>query len=128
MEKLGDAVAKADAEGEVQQILSGALDEYRRLYSQIDRIVSSYITEQDTSFATKEEAQEAIDGLLTVMPKKIATLQDIEDETERELEQKRIIAALEQALKTAKSFRMNKASKAIQAELEKVNPTEKSSD
>jgi hypothetical protein len=128
MEKLGDALAKAETEGEVQQILSGALDEYRRLYSQIDRIVSSYISEQDTSFATKEEAQEAIDGLLTVMPKKIATLHDIEDETERELEKSRIIAALEQALDTAKSFRMNKASKAIEVELEKVKPTEENSE
>jgi hypothetical protein len=124
MEKLGDALSNADPEGEVQKILTGALDEYRRLYSQIDRIVSSYITEQETSFSTKEEAQEAIDGLLSVMPKKIESLDDIEDETERGLEQDRIVAALEQALATAKSFRMNKASEAIRIELEKVSPQE----
>jgi len=122
MEKLGDALAKAETEGEVQQILSGALDEYRKIYSQIDRIVSSYVSEQETSFTSKDEAQEAIDGLLSVMPKKIEALQGIEDETERELEQGRIIAALEQALDTAQSFKLNKASKAIQVELEKLIP------
>lgn len=127
MEKLGIALEHADPEGEVQQILSRALDEYRRLYSQIDRIVTSYDSEQDASFASKEEAQEAIDGLLSVMPKKIKALQSIENETERDLEEKQIITALEQALETTKAFRMKDASKAIQTELEKLRPQEKSS-
>ena len=35
-----------------------------------------------------------------------------------------IIEALEQALETTKAFRMNKASKAIEAELERVKPQE----
>jgi tetratricopeptide (TPR) repeat protein len=124
MEKLGDALEGADPEGEVRQILSGALDEYRRLYSQIDRIVVSYDTEHIKSFASKEEAQDAIEGLLSVMPKKIDALDQIEDSTEKDLERKRIIEALEQALETTKAFKMNKASKAIKAELEKVRPQE----
>ena len=124
MEKLGIALEQADPEGEVKRILSGALDEYRRVYSQIDRIVTSYVSEQDTSFTSKEEAQEAIDGLLSVMPKKIEALQTIEDETERDLEEKRIATALEQALETANMFKMKAESKAIQTEFEKIRPQE----
>ncbi len=124
MEKLQAALEKSDPEGEVRKILSGALDEYKRLYSQIDRIVTSYETELEKSFSSKEEAQEAIDGLLAIVPKKIEALNDIADETERDLEQKRIIAALEQALNTAKSFKMNKSAETIQKELEKVQPSE----
>ena len=124
MEKLGDALEGADPEGEVRQILSGALDEYRRLYSQIDRIVVSSDTEHIKSFASKEEAKEAIDGVLSVMSKKIDALDEIENPTERDLERKRIIEALEQALETTKAFKMNKASKAIQAELERIQPQE----
>ena len=124
MEKLGAALEKADPEGEVKQILSGALDEYKRLYGQIDRIIGSYESEPETSFTSKEEAQEAIDGLLSVMPKKIAALDEITDNTERDLEENRIVAALEQALTTAQSFKMNKESQAIQSELEKIKPPE----
>ena len=128
MEKLGIALEQADPEGEVRQILSSALDDYRKVYSQIDRIVTSYVSEQDTSFTSKEEAQDAIDGLLSVMPKKIEGLQAIEDETERELEKKRIIAALEQALETANTFKLKTASKALQNEFEKVQPQEEPSE
>ncbi|MFX1605861.1 MAG: hypothetical protein ACFFDD_08125 [Promethearchaeota archaeon] len=124
MEKLGDALEGADPEGEVRQILSGALDEYRRLYGQIDRIVGSSDTDHIKSFSSKEEAQEAIDGILSVMPKKIDALEDIEDQTEKELERKRIIAALEQALEITNMYKLSKASKSIQAELERVLPPE----
>ena len=120
MEKISAALDAAESEGEVEQILSGALDEYRRLYGQIDRIVASYDTEQETSFASKDEAQEAIDGLLNVMPKKIQLLKGMSDETEARLEKDRIIAALEQALETAKSFKLNKAIKELEELLETV--------
>ncbi len=126
MEKLEIAIEQADPEGEVQQILSGALSEYKRLYSQIDRIVTSYDSEHDASFASKDEAQDAIDGLLNVMPKKIESLKGIENETERDLEEKSIIAALEQALETAKAFKLKDATKVIQAELDKIVPPDKS--
>ena len=124
MEKLGDALAKADQEGEVNKILSSALDEYRRVYSQIDRIVTSYDSEQETSLTTKEEAQEAIEGLLSVIPKKIDALKDIEDLTEREMEEKRIVSALNQALETTRTFKMSKELKLIESELEKLQPKE----
>ncbi|MFW9809657.1 MAG: hypothetical protein ACFFE6_09780 [Candidatus Thorarchaeota archaeon] len=126
MEKLSSALDSAEPEGEVRQILSSALEEYKRLYSQIDRIVSSYDAEQDTTFTSRDEATEAIESLLAVIPKKIATLQDIENETERELELQRIISALEQAMETANSFKMNKLTKSIQTELDKVRPSEDS--
>jgi hypothetical protein len=128
MAKLNTALEDAEPEGEVRQILSGALDEYKRIYGQIDRILTSYDIEQEMSFSTKEAAQEAIDGLLNVMPKKIEALKDIEDETERELEEKRIIAALEQALETAMAFKISKAAKSIETELEKVRPQEEAED
>ncbi|MFX1482075.1 MAG: hypothetical protein ACFFCP_02695 [Promethearchaeota archaeon] len=124
MEKLSAALEKADDEGEVHKILSDAYNEYRRLYGQIDRIVSSYENEQDTSFTSKEEASDAIEDLLAVIPKKIAALQEIADDTEKILEKERIISALEQALETANLFKQNKLSKLLQSELEKVKPVE----
>lgn len=124
MEKLSTALEKAEPEGEVRQILSTALEEYRRIYGQIDRIVSSYVAEQDTTFATREEATSALESLLVVIPKKIASLQKIANDKEKNLEEQRIISALEQALATAKSFKMNKMEKAIQAELEQFKTEE----
>ncbi len=125
IEKLESALEHADSEGEVKQILTRALDEYRRLYGQIDRIVTSYDSEQDTSFTSKEEAQEAIEGLLSVLPKKIEALHTIVNETERTLETSQILAALEQALVAADEFKLKDAQKAIQKEIEKINPEEK---
>jgi hypothetical protein len=124
MKKLSDALEAADPEGEVRQILSGAYEEYRRLYSQIDRIVSSYDTEQDTSFANREEAKTALESLLTIMPRKIEDLSTIDDDAERELEKQRIISALQQAIASAKSFKLNKIGKQLREELEKVQPAE----
>jgi len=119
IEKLTNAFEKADSEGEVRKILSGALEEYKRLYGQIDRILVSYQNEPDQTFTSKEEAREAIEGLLKVIPKKIASLKDIDDDTERKLEEKRIIEALEQALGTAESYKLNDAVKSIKVELDK---------
>ncbi|MGY5863518.1 MAG: hypothetical protein RTV41_02880 [Candidatus Thorarchaeota archaeon] len=124
MKKLSTALEQADSEGEVQNILSEAYEEYRRLYSQIDRIVSSYETEQDTAFVNREEAKDALESFLAIMPKKIDEISDIADKTERELETQRIISALEQAVATAKSFKMNKIGKQLVAELEKVQPSQ----
>jgi len=120
MEKLSAALEKAEPEGEVRQIISNAYENYQRIYGQIDRIVSSYVAEQDSTFATREEATTALESMLAVIPKKIEDLQDIGDETEKNLEKQRIISALEQALDTAKLFKTNKLRKSIQAELEKV--------
>ena len=124
MKKLSTALEQADSEGEVQNILSEAYEEYRRLYSQIDLIVSSYETEQDTAFVNREEAKDALESFLAIMPKKIDEISDIADKTERELETQRIISALEQAVATAKSFKMNKIGKQLVAELEKVQPSQ----
>ncbi|MFW9962723.1 MAG: hypothetical protein ACFFCX_04135 [Candidatus Sifarchaeia archaeon] len=128
IEKLETALNQSDPEGEVSKILSGALDEYRKLYGQIYRIVSSYDLEQETAFTSKDEAQEAIEGLLSVIPKKIDALNEIENETERSMEKNRIIAALEQALETAKSFKLNKAADTIEKELQKVQPQDETSE
>ncbi|MFW9794728.1 MAG: hypothetical protein ACFFEE_10525 [Candidatus Thorarchaeota archaeon] len=124
MEKLSAALIEAEPEGEVRQILSSSYEEYERLYGQIDRIMTSFETEQDTSFASREEAESAIEGLLSVIPKKIEALREIEDETERNLEEDRITSALEQALTTAKSFKLNKISDLIQTEIEKIKPAD----
>jgi tetratricopeptide (TPR) repeat protein len=124
MEKLSAALEKAEPEGEVRQIISTAYEEYQSLYGQIDRIVSSYDAEQDSTFATREEAASALESLLVVVPRKIAALKDMANDKEKSLEEKTIISALEQALSTAKTFKLNKMSKTIQAELEKVKTVE----
>ena len=46
------------------------------------------------------------------------------NDKEKNLEEQRIISALEQALATAKSFKMNKMKKAIEAEMEQFNAVE----
>jgi chromosome segregation ATPase len=124
MKKLSEALDQAEPEGEVRQILSAAYEEYRRLYSQIDRIVSSYETEHDTAFSNREEAKAALESLLAVMPRKIDELATIKDKAEKGLEEERIISALEQAIATAKSFKLNKEEKQIREELEKVKPVQ----
>jgi hypothetical protein len=124
MKKLSDALEQSDSEGEVRQILSGAYEEYKRLYSQIDRIVSSYDTEQDTSFTNRDEAKSALESLLAVIPRKIEALPTITDKAEKELEKQRIVSALEQAIESANNFKLNKLGKQLQEELEKVKPPE----
>ena len=54
--------------------------------------------------------------------RKIEDLPAITDTAEKELEEQRIISALEQAIESATNFKLNKIGKQLKEELEKVKP------
>ena len=117
IDRISEALNEANPESDVQSILSDALAEYTKLYEQIDWILTSSLTEQKEVFNNKEEAQETIGSLLVVIPKRREALATISDSSEREKERTRLIAALHEALETAKSFKLSKEVKSIEEEL-----------
>ncbi|MDH4214909.1 MAG: hypothetical protein OEV85_13415 [Candidatus Thorarchaeota archaeon] len=119
--KISTALEESEKEGEVNHILSSALQEYTKIYGQIGRIISSYESGRDEIFTNKDEASEAIDGLLTVLPKKREELKHIANEQERTKEIERIRSALVQALDAAKNFKLTKTIQAIEAELVSID-------
>ncbi len=116
MERISSALEDADPEGEVKTILANALAENKKIFEQIDRIVSSG-EETEEIIENREETKETIESLLIVIPKKREALEAITDPDEREEERLRLESALNQALETATSFKITKAIKAIKAEL-----------
>ncbi|MHA1614779.1 MAG: hypothetical protein ACTSYJ_08015, partial [Candidatus Thorarchaeota archaeon] len=120
MERISSALEDADPEGEVTTILANALAEYKKLFEQIDRIVSSgEETEEITE--NRDETEETIDSLLAIIPKKRETLGAITDPEEHEKERLSLISVLQQALETARSFKFSKSVKAIEKEISLLN-------
>jgi tetratricopeptide (TPR) repeat protein len=115
--KITAALEATEKEGEVHQILAEALSEYNKIYTQIGRIISSYETEQEQIFSNRDDASEAIEQLLSVMPKKREELKTISNKHEREKETKLVKAALNQALDVARNFKLTKSIQAIEDEL-----------
>jgi hypothetical protein len=121
---ISTALEEAEKEGEVHQILSSALEEYKKIYGQIGRIISSYESGHDIIFSNRDEASEAIDDLLSVLPKKREALQNISNESERAKESQRIRSALAQALDAAKNFKLTKTIPAIEDEISALESIE----
>jgi hypothetical protein len=117
MKRISDALADAEQEGEVRTILSNALNDYKKLFEQIDWIISSSETEDKKIFTNRDEADETIDSLLVIIPKKREALGTITESEAYEKERIRLTDALLQALETAKRFKINKAIKAIEEEI-----------
>jgi hypothetical protein len=115
--RISGALAEADKEGDVQQILSSALDEYTKIFEQIGRIISSYESGHTGIFTNRDEASEAIDDLLSVLPKRREELKNLSDKQEQTKETQQIRAMLIQALDTAKNFKLTKSIQTIEAEL-----------
>ncbi|MGY5873779.1 MAG: hypothetical protein RTV72_16140 [Candidatus Thorarchaeota archaeon] len=122
MERITTALEAAEPEGEVRIILSNALDEYQKLFEQIDWIISSSENETEEIFTNRDEATETIESLLVIIPKKREALGAITDPDEHEKECLRLISALQQALETANSFKLSKLIKAIDEELALLEP------
>ena len=122
MDKLEDALEESEEDSEVHKVLSGALEEYRRIHSQIERIVQSRDDESATSALEKDEAKQVIEGLLNVLPKRVASYRAINDEKQKKLELNRILSALEQALETATSFKMSKEKEMIEEHIRDLTP------
>jgi WD40 repeat protein len=121
MKELQTKLEEVDKESEVEQILSTALEQYKETHEQISRILSASENEKAEEFANKEEASDAIEGLLTVLPKKKSELEVIVEPSEKEKEKERLITALEQALETAEKYKMKKLIKLISDELESLS-------
>ncbi|MGY5860075.1 MAG: hypothetical protein RTU63_11950 [Candidatus Thorarchaeota archaeon] len=125
MKRISEALEVADAEGEVQAILSSALNEYKKLFEQIDWIISSSETESEKVLTNREETVATVDSLLIVIPKKREALETISDPDDYEKERLRLKDALLQALETATSFKLSKSIKAIEEELSQLESLEK---
>ena len=122
LKKMTDALETADPDSEVQTILSNALNEYKKIFEQIDWIIASSEKETDEIFENRDEAVETIESLLLVIPKKREALGALTDPEEHEKERLRFISVLLQALETAKSFKLTKPIKAIEEELALLSP------
>jgi len=123
IDRITYALNEANPESEVQEILSKALDDYSKLFDQIDWILTSSVDEQKVTFANKEEAVETIDSLLVVVPKRRDALSTISDADDFEKEKSRLVSALQEALETAKEFKLSKSIKAIEEELALMEDT-----
>jgi WD40 repeat protein len=120
MKELEDKLEEAENTSEVKKILSTALNQYKKTYEQISRILSASKVEEAEEFSNKEEALVAIKSLLKILPKKKSELSFIVEDEERQKEEDLLIAALEQALETAEKFKLKKESKLIFDELESI--------
>ncbi len=123
--KISSALEESEKEGEVHQILSSALQEYTKIFGQIGRIISSYASGPDEIFTNKDEASEAIESLLNVIPKKLEELKNFTEENERAKEIERLRSALVQALDAAKNFKLTKTIQSIETELVSLDSYEK---
>ena len=120
IKRLETALENSESEGEVEAILTDALDKYKKIFGQIDRIISSYDIEDETTFASSDEAEEAIESLLSVLPKKRESLKTITNPTEQSKERMNLLKVINQAIETAKEFKISKALKDLEAELESL--------
>lgn len=117
MKRISNALAEAEPEGEVQTILSNALNDYKKLFEQIDWIITSSETDDEKIFANRDEAVTTIESLLVVIPKKREALGTITESKAYEKERLRLTDTLLQALETARSYKLNKEIKAIEEEI-----------
>ena len=114
--RLEQALEEAEPEGEVQQILTKALEQYQRISNQIENILSSQDEPIELSFASSDEASEAIEGLLATIPKKREALKQISNQANFGKEYRTLIQVIDQAIETAKSFKLSKELKALETE------------
>jgi predicted negative regulator of RcsB-dependent stress response len=122
MSKISERLKEAEPESEVEEILSTALSEHRRVYEQISRIIDAAEIEPSKEFVSKEEAEAAIEGLLRVLPKRRDAIAAMEKSEERKLEMDRLKGALEKALGSAKRYKLKEQQKLIQEVLTGPGP------
>ncbi|MBD3404510.1 MAG: hypothetical protein GF411_00065 [Candidatus Lokiarchaeota archaeon] len=115
--------AEEDDEEEVQNIISTAIADHKKVLDQISRILSAS-EEQDELQATldsREEALDAISGLLSVMPKKRMAMLQMKNPEEQKLELERLISAIQQALQTARKHKLKEEIIQLQNEMNGIN-------
>jgi len=117
IERISSALEEAEPEGEVRTILINALDGYKKIYEQIDWIISSSESESEQAFSNRDEAQETIESLLVIIPKRRDALGLITNPKEYEKERQRLVSAIHQALVSAINFKLTKTIQALENEL-----------
>ncbi|MFW9967701.1 MAG: hypothetical protein ACFFEA_11165 [Candidatus Thorarchaeota archaeon] len=122
MSKISARLKEAKPASEVESILSDALEEHRRVYSQICRIIEASDTDPQDELVSKEEAAAAIEGLLRVLPRRKEAISKMKDADEKKIETERLEGALKQALESATKFKMKEEQKIIQELLGDIEP------
>jgi hypothetical protein len=120
MQELQSHLTEDETDSEVQSIFSKSLNDFKKIHTQISKILSASDEELGEKLTSREEALAAIEGLLRVMPKKRAAMNDIKNEGEKDKERERLTMALSEALETAKRFKMKDEIRDIQNELASI--------
>ena len=121
IERITSALEEAEPEGEVRIILTNALTQYKKIFEQIDWIISSTESESKQILSNRDEAIETIETLLVIIPKRREALGLITDMKEYEKERLRLVSAIQQALESAKNYKLTKSIKALETELSNLN-------
>lgn len=114
--RLEQALEEAEPEGEVQHILTISLEQYQKIFKQIEKILTSHDEPNELSFASSKEASEAIAGLLATITKKREKLKQISNQANFGKEYKTLMQVIDQAIETAKSFKLSKELKTLESE------------
>ena len=125
MQELQSHLSENEVDSEVQSIISKSLNDFKKLHTQISKILSASDEVQGEKLTNREEALAAIEGLLRVMPKKRAAMNDITDISEKEKERERLTLALNEAFETATRFKMKDEIRDIQNELSSITNSDK---
>ncbi|TXT55363.1 MAG: hypothetical protein BAJATHORv1_40274 [Candidatus Thorarchaeota archaeon] len=115
--------AEEEDEEEVKQIISTAIAEHRRVLDQISRILSASESDDElqSTLDSRDEALDAISGLLSVMPKKRMAMLQMKNPEEQKLELERLISAIQQALQTARKHKLKEEVIQLQNEMNGIN-------
>ncbi|MDF1540141.1 MAG: hypothetical protein P1Q69_14695 [Candidatus Thorarchaeota archaeon] len=117
VETLETRINESNSDEEVKEILMRALVEYTKMRDQIARIVSVSTEATPDMILSRNESVAAIEGLLSIIPRRKETLMKIENDADRDRERDQLIDALQQALDAAEYHKMKDESLKINAEL-----------
>jgi tetratricopeptide (TPR) repeat protein len=117
IKSLESRIKESEDDEEVIEILSASLIEYTRLRDQLTRIVAVAQEEPKEVFLSRDETIGAIQGILSIIPKRKIALSKILDETEKNREIEQLVNALQQALEAAEHHKMKDESLRINAEI-----------
>ncbi|MHA1909371.1 MAG: hypothetical protein ACW98Y_18885 [Candidatus Thorarchaeota archaeon] len=114
---LEKRIKESDEDEEVIEILSGSLIEYTRLRDQITKILTVSKEEPKEIKLSRDETVGAIQGILSIVPKRKIALSKILDEAEKNREIEQLVNALQQALEAAEHHKMKDEAIRINAEI-----------
>ncbi|MCK5238937.1 MAG: hypothetical protein KAR33_05270 [Candidatus Thorarchaeota archaeon] len=117
IKSLETRIKESEEDEEVIEILSASLIEYTRIHDQISRILTVAKEETEEVPFSREETVGAIQGILSVIPKRKTALLKILDESERNREVEKLVSALQQALVAAEHHKMKDEAVRINSEI-----------